>query len=97
MKHHWLIIVRCGEFTGAEEPPKETSRFILLSPDSECPSASVVFHLISELRLNDLPGVNTTTTEYQIGRLFGQIETFTSVRPDLDRDDAKVWVIKSSS
>jgi hypothetical protein len=76
MKHHWLIIVRCGEFTGAEEPPKETSRFILLTPDSECPSASVVFDLISELRLNNLPGVNTTTTEYHLGRLVGQIERF---------------------
>jgi hypothetical protein len=95
MSYYWLINVRCREFQELEPEPKVTSQFILCAPEAIEPSFRLIHDLISELRLNNLPGVPTTTTDYSIGRLFGQIDKFTSRKPDLDKDQVKVWVLKT--
>ncbi len=95
MSHYWLINVRCREFQEIESEPQITSRFILRTSEATEPSVRLIFDLISELRLEDLPGVSTTTTDYHIGSLVGQIDKFTSRKPDLDKNDLKVWLLKS--
>ncbi len=97
MNDYWLISVRCREFQELEPDPKETSRFILFTSGSECPSVRLVFDLISDLRLDDLPRVAVTTTDFRISRLVGQIDRFVARRPDVDGEDAKAWLIKSPS
>ena len=97
MNDYWLVSVRCREFQELESDPKETSRFILFTPGSECPSVRLVFDLISDLRLDDLRRVAVTTTDYRISRLVGQVDRFVARGPDLDREDAKAWLIKSPS
>ena len=93
MNYYWLLSVRCREFQELEPEPKVTSRFILRTSEATEPSVRLIFDLISELGLENLPGVSATTTDYRIGRLVGQIDKFTSRKPDLDKDDLKVWLL----
>jgi len=95
MNYYWLIKVRCREFQEIEPEPKVTSQFILCAPEATEPSVQLIFDLISELRLNNLRGGPTTTTDYRIGRLSGQAPKFTSRKPDLDKNQSKVWVLKT--
>src|SRR5205809_8101836 len=97
MNDYWLVSVRCREFQELEPDPKETSRFILFTSGSECPSVRLVFDLISDLRLDDLPRVAVRTPEFRIRRLVGQIDRFVARRPDMAREDAKAWLITSPS
>jgi hypothetical protein len=94
MNYYWLINVRCREFQELEPEPKITSRFILCTPEATEPSVRLISDLISELRLKDLPGVSATTTDYRIGPLIGQIDTFVARKPDLKTDKRKVWLLQ---
>lgn len=92
--NYWLINVRCREFQELEPEPSITSRFILCSPGATDPSVRLIFNLISHLRLDELPGVSTTTTDYRIGRLVGDVSKVTARKPDIEKDDLKVWQLK---
>ena len=94
MNHHWLVNVRCCEFHELEPEPKITSRFILSTPESTEPSIGLVNALISDLRLQHLPGASLTTTDYRIGSLSGEIDKLIARTPDLEKHEIKVWLLK---
>jgi hypothetical protein len=50
--------------------------------------------LISDLRLQHLPGASLTTTDYRIGSLSGEIDKLIARTPDLEKDEIKVWLLK---